>query len=176
MIRLVSTASVAIALAVSGCKSAGEAGASKPSANAPAVPEQVDAPKAPPAAQPATAPPTDKAEDASFVLAAVPAGPYAVGQLGSFAVSLTPRGEYHINQDYPIAISLKPAAGMLLPKAEFKKADAAVFTEQAARFDVPFTPEQKGAHRVEAHVRFAVCTPETCIPDERTLALVLPVE
>jgi hypothetical protein len=25
-------------------------------------------------------------------------------------------------------------------------------------------------------VKFAVCTPENCMPDERTLALVLPVE
>ena len=28
----------------------------------------------------------------------------------------------------------------------------------------------------QARVRFAVCTPENCVPDERTLALVLPVQ
>jgi hypothetical protein len=29
---------------------------------------------------------------------------------------------------------------------------------------------------VSALVKFAVCTPETCVPDERTLALALAVE
>jgi len=152
------------------CKSAAEP--------TPPVPQSNSAPSAavPEQAAPAKAPATDRVDDPSFELVAVPGGPYAVGQLGSFAVSLKPRGEYHINQDYPIAISLHPQAGVNLPRSEFKKADAAVFGEQLARFDVPLTPQQKGAQRLEADVRFAVCTPETCVPDERTLALVLTVE
>jgi hypothetical protein len=158
-------------LGVVACKSAAEP--------APSVPQNTSAPSAmaPEKAAPEkVAPASDRVEDPSFELAAVPGGPYAVGQLGSFAVSLKPRGEYHINQDYPIAISLRPPSGVRLLRSEFKKADAAVFGEQLARFDVPLTPEQKGAHRLEANVRFAVCTPETCIPDERTLALVLTVQ
>jgi hypothetical protein len=151
------------------CKSAAEPAPSMPQSSAASAPEKAAAAKPP-------APASDRVDDPAFELAAVPGGPYAVGQLGSFAVSLKPRGEYHINQDYPIAISFRPEPGVNLPKSEFKKADAAVFGERLARFDVPLTPEQKGAHRLEANVRFAVCTPETCIPDERTLALVLTVE
>jgi len=154
------------------CKSAAESAAPVPQSHS--APSAAAAEKAAPAKAPAPA--TDRVDDPSFELAAVPGGPYAVGQLGSFAVSLKPRGEYHINQDYPIAISLRPPAGMNLPRSEFKKADAAVFGEKLARFDVPLTPQEKGAQRLEANVRFAVCTPETCIPDERTLALVLTVE
>jgi hypothetical protein len=152
------------------CKSAAEPAAP--------VPQSSSAPSAAAHEQaaPAKAPATDRVDDASFELAAVPGGPYAVGQLGSFAVSLKPRGEYHINQDYPITVSMSPATGVNLPRSEFKKADAAVFGEKLARFDVPLTPQQKGAQRLEANVRFAVCTPETCIPDERTLALVLTVQ
>jgi hypothetical protein len=41
---------------------------------------------------------------------------------------------------------------------------------------VPFTPSAVGTHRVEAKVSFAVCTPETCVPDTRTLSLALPVQ
>jgi len=162
-------------LAVVACKSAAEPAGSMPqskSAPSAAALEQVAPAKAPAAPVPAT----ERVDDASFELAAVPGGPYAVGQLGSFAVSLKPRGEYHINQDYPITISVRPAPGLNLPRSEFKKADAAVFGEKLARFDVPLTPQQKGDQRLEANVRFAVCTPETCIPDERTLALVLTVQ
>jgi hypothetical protein len=160
-------------LGVLACKSAAEPAPSVPveshSGPSLAPPEKAAPAKAP-------APATDRVEDPSFELAAVPGGPYAVGQLGSFAVSLKPRGEYHINQDYPITITVRPQAEVNLPRSEFKKADAAVFGEQLARFDVPLTPQQKGAQRLEANVRFAVCTPETCIPDERTLALVLTVK
>src|SRR4029077_14280714 len=108
--------------------------------------------------------------------ALVPSPPYAVGKLASFAISLKPRGVYHINQDYPIDIALTPSDGVTLPKSQSKKADAAAFDEKTARFDVPCTPSKPGQQRVEAHVKFAVCTAENCVPDERTLALVLPVE
>jgi hypothetical protein len=150
------------------CKSAAEP--------APSIPQSNSAPSTAVPEKAAPAPATDRVEDPTFELTAVPGGPYVVGQLGSFAVSLKPRGEYHINQDYPITISVRPQAGLNLPRSEFKRADAAVFGEQLARFDVPLTPQQKGAHRLETNVRFAVCTPETCIPDERTLALALTVE
>jgi hypothetical protein len=160
-----------------GCgSSGGNAGSSADPAPAPAAPAAAPEPAKPAeAAQPA-APPGDKIDDPSFELALVPSPPYTVGKLASFAVSLKPRGVYHINQDYPIDIALTPSEGITLPKNEFKKADAATFEEKSARFDVPFTPGKAGQQRVEAHVKFAVCTAENCVPDERTLALVLPVE
>jgi hypothetical protein len=151
----------------------------------PASPAPADAPKppvvqaaptpAPVAPQPAAAA-TDHVDDPSFELAASPVGPYTAGKLGSFGVSLKPRGVYHVNQEYPISISLHADEAVSLPKAELAKADAATFGEKLARFDVPFTAAKAGSHRVEAKVRFAVCTPENCVPDERTLALMLPVQ
>jgi hypothetical protein len=141
-----------------------------------AAPAAKAAPAAPPAPAAPAAPPTDRVDDPTFELAAAPAGPYAPGKLASFAVSLKPRGEYHVNQDFPMTISVQSSGAVEFPKAKLGKAEAAQFTEQIARFDVPFTPKAAGAHKVEAHVRFAVCTPENCIPDERTLAVVLPVE
>jgi hypothetical protein len=93
----------------------------------------------------------------------------------SFAVSLTPRGVYHVNQDYPFSVSLT-AAGVTFPKAELGKADAAKFDEKSVQLDVPFSAAAAGKYSVSALVKFAVCTPETCVPDERTLALALPVE
>ena len=152
--------------------------------SSPASPVPAEAPKPPvvqaappPAPTPApAAAATDHVEDPSFELAAVPVGPYTAGKLGSFGVSLKPRGVYHVNQEYPISISLHADDAVSLPKAELAKTDAATFGEKLARFDVPFTAAKAGSHRVEAKVRFAVCTPENCVPDERTLALMLPVQ
>lgn len=165
-----------------GCGSGGDsnpAPAAAPPAAAPAAPAApVAAPAAPaaPTPAPAAAAASDRVDDPSFELAAVPAGPYAVGKLGSFAVSLKPRGVYHVNQEYPISISLHGEAGLSFPKADLARADAATFGEKLARFEVPFTAAKAGSLKVEADVKFAVCTPENCVPDERKLALMLPVQ
>jgi hypothetical protein len=146
----------------------------------PAAPSAVAQPPAvaPQSAEPSkpAPPPSERVDDPTFEVAAKPAGPYATGKLSSFAVSLKPRGEYHINQDYPMSIAVAASPELEFPKPKLGKPEAAEFGEQLARFDVPFTAKAAGAHKVEAKVRFAVCTPENCVPDERTLAVVLPVE
>lgn len=145
---------------------------------APHVAEEKPA-QAPPseaaAAKPAE-PLSDKASDPSFMLQLKPAGPYATGKLGTVVLDLEPREPYHVNQEYPMSVSVSAKDGITLPKAELQKGDAAEYTEKRARFEVPFTPTAAGEHQIEAHVRFAVCTPETCVPDERKLALAVPVE
>ena len=115
-------------------------------------------------------------EDPTFTLSAVAAGPYTANTLGHFVLSLTPKGEYHVNEEYPIAITMSAPPGVTLAKAELAKGDAAEFSAKTARFDVPVTPTQVGEHHVTAKVSFAVCTPENCVPDERTLDLALLVQ
>ena len=176
MRRIASAAAAAII--ISGCGSSGSGGgapaaASDPKPAAPAA--QPAAPEPKPAAAP-SAEAKERVDDPSFELALTPSGSYSVGKVASFALSLTPRGEYHINQEYPIGFSLHGSDGLNLPKTEFKKADAATFNLKQARFEVPVTPQKAGPQRVEANVKFAVCTAENCVPDERTLALVLPVQ
>ena len=165
------------ALTACGSSGGGAASGDQPAAP-PAAP--AEAPAAPAAAAPAAAAPaaapTDKVDDPSFVLAATPVGTYASGKLGSVAISLTPRGEYHVNQDYPISVALSGDAALQFPKAQMGKAETAEFSEKVARFDVPVTPQAAGKHALTAKVKFAVCTPENCVPDERTLALALAVE
>ncbi|MEM9194543.1 MAG: hypothetical protein AAGF12_35525 [Myxococcota bacterium] len=115
-------------------------------------------------------------DDPAFELRATAEGPFSSGELSQFAISLTPRGEWHVNEEFPISVELTVPEGIDVPKAELGQSDAAEFGEEAARFDVPFTPSATGEHEVSAKVSFAVCTPSNCIPDERTLALVLPVQ
>jgi len=114
--------------------------------------------------------------ESSFELRATAPGPFHTGQLGRFGISLTPRGHYHVNRDFPMKVTVTAPSGVTVPKNVLERADAAELSEQRARFDVPFTPSAAGDHRVQARVEFAVCTPENCVPDERTLALVLPVQ
>jgi hypothetical protein len=165
-----------LSLALCACRSDAE---SAPPAADPGVAPLAPAPAEVKSAPAEAAPASDRVDDPTFELAAASAGPYATDKLASFAISLKPRGEYHINQDFPISVSVQLSAGSAgidFPKAKLDKPQAAEFDEQLARFDVPFTPRAAGMHKVEAQVKLAVCTPENCVPVERTLAVVLPVE
>lgn len=114
-------------------------------------------------------------EDPSFELRAEAGGPYTTGEAGDFQIRLTPRGNYHVNQEYPMSIEVRAPDAVELPSPTLARTDAETYEEQLASFKVPFVPGQAGTHRVTADVDFAVCTPETCVPERRTLALVLPV-
>jgi hypothetical protein len=113
-------------------------------------------------------------EDPSFELRAVAADAYATGEEGSFEIRLEPRGIYHVNMEYPMSIELS-GAQVEVP-ARVDRAAAAEYTEERARFEIPVTPgEGEGERRVTAEVDFAVCTPEACMPERRTVAVVLPM-
>ena len=121
------------------------------------------------------APPGPVAEDPTYELRATAAGPYTAGSEANFQIQLTPRGDYHVNQDFPMEIALSGPDGVTLPASALVNGDAAEFTEETARFDVPFTAAAAGEHTVTAEVDFAVCTPQACFPEHRTLALAVAV-
>jgi hypothetical protein len=154
-------------------------GGDKP-APAPVAPVPTPAQASPEA--PAAAAPTAPAgaapssiEEASFALRLVEAGPYKAGELGRFVLQIEPRGEYHLNMEYPVEIAVTSDTGATFPKANLAKPDAAEFGEKKARFEVPFTAVAAGDQKVQCNVKFAVCTPETCVPDERNLTLAVAV-
>jgi hypothetical protein len=123
-------------------------------------------------AQPEAAKPT--VEDNTFKLSLAPAPGYAGGKEGAVELKLEARGGYHVNQDYPIRVDLKAPGDVKLDKTTLGKPDAAQFSEASARFSLPFSATA-GAHELTATVDFAVCTKETCLPDQRTVALALQV-
>ena len=114
-------------------------------------------------------------EEGAFELRAQAEPQYAVDSDATFAIALTTRAGWHVNEDYPLSVKLTSPEGVEIARDEFTKDDATEFGEEAARFQVPFRAVQPGEHRVEANVDFAVCTPETCVPEERTLSFILPV-
>lgn len=138
---------------------------------------QTEAEAAPAAPEPAPAE-GPRIEHETFELVATPSGPYSAGQEGKFEIRLVPRGEWHVNVDplFPFGIALDGPDAVSFGEQSLDREDAEEFTEQRARFEVPFTPSAAGEHRVTATVDFAVCTPSTCLPEQRTLAVVLPVQ
>jgi hypothetical protein len=144
---------------------------------------QSSAESAPQAAEPAPLEPAAKApekatpriDDTTFHLALESEPNYSAGQPASVRLVLEARGGYHVNQDYPLRVELKAPPAVKLTKASLAKAVAAQFSEEAARFDLGFSAEP-GSHELTAMVDFAVCTKETCVPDQRTLAVDLRVQ
>lgn len=122
--------------------------------------------------------PTPRIEEATFELVATAAGPYTAGNPGTFEIRLAGRGDYHVNIDplFPFSIALGGPDAVAFEEAALDRESAEEFTEERARFEVPFVPNAEGEHKVTATVDFAVCTATTCIPETRTLALVLPVQ
>lgn len=163
-------------VALCGCGGNKEAAAAAaPAAEAPAAakveaPKPVETAKVPPSAAPSSI------EEAGFSLKLAEAGPYKAGELSRFVLHLEPRGVFHINQEYPIEISLTGDGETSFPKASLARPDAAEFGEKKARFDMPFTAKAAGDHKLLANVKFAVCTAENCVPDERDLALAVAVK
>lgn len=145
-----------------------------PSSAAQANPQPTPAVPTPPPS-PAT-PAGPVVTDTGFELRAAATGPFQVGQASSVSITLTPRSNYHVNQEYPIHVTLHAPAAVALQKTDLTRADALDFGEQVARFSVPFTPSAAGQHAVDADVDFAVCTPENCMPDRRTVRLALAVQ
>ncbi len=114
-------------------------------------------------------------EDTTFRLAlATPEAPSA-DKPASAELTLEARGGYHVNQDYPIKVDVRGAPGLTLTKASLVRADATQFSEEKAAFAVPFAAAA-GTYDLTATVDFAVCTKETCVPDQRTVALALQVK
>ncbi|RLB52578.1 MAG: hypothetical protein DRJ42_14470 [Deltaproteobacteria bacterium] len=115
-------------------------------------------------------------DDPTFELRATASDTYANGELAQFDIRITPKGEYHMNEEFPTTITVHSVDGVAFPNSELEAGDAAEFGAALARFDVPFTASAAGEHRVVCDVSFAVCTASNCIPENRTLAVVLPVE
>ena len=149
---------------------AGACNKSEPSAPTPAPAQPLA-----PAAQAAPAAATPSIEEPTFKLALASDTALSAGAPGTLKLVLEARGGYHVNQDYPIKVQLPAPAGVTLPKPSLGRADAAEFGEHKVRFELPLTA-QTGPCTVSADVDFAVCTAETCVPDERTVALSFDVK
>jgi hypothetical protein len=114
--------------------------------------------------------------ESSFDLSASVAGPYHIGEKSRFAIVLLPRGDYHINQQFPTSVTITAPKTLSIEKTQLVKTDASEFTEQRAKFDIPFSSSEKGEHQLDARVSFAVCTSKTCVPFQKNLTVTVKVD
>ncbi len=138
-------------------------------AEGPAMPDEVPSADPEPSTE-ADVPSGPSARDETYVAHAIPveAG-YAAGSLSTFAVSIESQGEWHLNELFPFSLAVE-GEGLNFPKDTLAQTDAAEWSEESARFDIPFTPAA-GEHEVRATVRFAMCNPTSCVPKTAELAL-----
>lgn len=140
-----------------------KAGANKPPEDQPA------------AEKPAVEKPGKEALASNFALRMHAEADYEMGKLAQFSVSLVPAEGWKVNQEYPMSVEIESPEGLGVMTAKMGKGDAAAFDTHQARFDIPFTPAAVGEHEIVATVNFAVCTAETCVPDQRKLAVAVHV-
>lgn len=122
----------------------------------------------PAAAQPEGTPPVKISKDRYEVTVDTPAG--VAGADSVVTVTLSPKKGWHVNQDFPTKLTITPPAGVTLAKDKLKKADAAEFNNNTAKFAVKYKAAAAGAKSFNAVFKFAVCSAATCDPKTEKLA------
>lgn len=119
-------------------------------------------------------PPTTRVEAPTFAIALASEPEVSTARATNVSLVLEGRGGFHVNLEYPLRVELSGSAAQL-DKTSFGPADATQLSEERARFDVPVRFTSAGKQKLTARVLFAVCTPASCVPAEKTLALELNV-
>lgn len=94
----------------------------------------------------------------------------------AIALHLDAKGKHHVNLEFPTTIEASGPGALGWQKTSFEAKDAKQMTEAKAWFELPLTPTAQGQHEAVLKVSFAVCTPESCMPEERTLRLPITVK
>lgn len=126
-----------------------------------------------PAAAPAEAPAAAKAakampEAAQTYTIRITPGDAEAGKAATSIVEVTPAPGYKMNKDFPTRLKVEPVEGVTLARSEFEKEDIEL-SEEALRFEIPFTPAAAGKLDLSAAADFSVCNENACklIRDEK---------
>lgn len=151
---------------LTGCQKSGDDAAEKPATAETSEKKAAQTAKAPAAAEDAPAKAAAPVEQTYRVK--ITPGDASAGNVATSVVEVTPAAGYKMNLDFPSRLALQPLTGAKADKTEFGKDDCQL-TEQALRFEVPFTPEAAGKLAVSAMADFSVCNESACklIRDEK---------
>lgn len=100
----------------------------------------------------------------------------STGEPAPIAITIERRGDFHINLEYPLRIELGGSHGATIAKSTLAAADASELNEERAHVETQASWSASGRHWLAARVQFAVCTPDTCVPREETVAVQLDVQ
>jgi hypothetical protein len=111
--------------------------------------------------------------DASFKVAVHAPPAVAPGAETIAKVSVTPGPGWKMNLEYPTKLTLTAPEGVQTPTPVLDGKNIAKLVESELAFDVKLTAAKAGTYKVDAELKFAVCTPETCDPKKQTVAIEL---
>jgi hypothetical protein len=121
----------------------------------------------------ALAPPA-RAEEPSYDLYQPSPPALTVDRPASISLSVAPRPGYRLLGDGPVTLRLS-GTGLLLPRPELRREDAADPRAEVPRFEVPVVPTRAGQARLEADLVFYVCRQKRCRPIETRATWALEV-
>lgn len=124
--------------------------------------------------------PTPKVETKTYVaeLTAAPvegSSSMEVGGNADLMVTIRPQNGWHMNHEFPTSVTVAPSEGVTPVKPKVVKKEAKRFDDEGADFLLPVTLKKAGLQQAVADVSFAVCTEQTCLPENLQLALKLDV-
>ena len=116
------------------------------------------------------------ADTDTYTVSLAAPGAVTAGGEGAATVKVVPKGVWKLNDEFPTKLTVTAPAGVSVKKAEQKVKDAVSFGEKEGRWSVEFTAQSAGDKAFKGVVKFAVCTPESCIPKKEELAWNVKVE
>jgi hypothetical protein len=141
----------------------------------PSTPEVAAASSAPPPRDfDRKAPP--RIEAPTFVLELAAPANASAAEPTLFSITLEGRAGFHVSLEYPLRIELGGGERVVLCKATLAAADARELSEDRARFETEARWSGTGPQWLAARVQFAVCTPDSCVPREESLAIAVDVQ
>jgi hypothetical protein len=100
----------------------------------------------------------------------------ASGAEGVATLEIVPAKGWHLNNEFPAKLTVTAPADVALAQAEQKLADASAWSETSGTFTMRFTPSAAGDKKLDANLRFAVCTETTCDPKKEAFSFAVTVE
>lgn len=97
------------------------------------------------------------------------------GQEALARVRVRPQAPWHMNLEYPAKLRLTAPDDVTLDAPLLRKGDAERYDQEGLVFSVLFTPEAKGARKIDAEVDFAVCGDDACGPVTESVELAFEV-
>jgi hypothetical protein len=96
------------------------------------------------------------------------------GAKGTVMARIVPRAGAHLSEEAPVSLGLVAPDAIALAKSKATKADVK-FKDGGGTIEVPFTAVQTGSTKIDARLKFYICTDRTCAQQEKTASLPVTV-
>jgi hypothetical protein len=98
-----------------------------------------------------------------------------VGAKSSASLIITGKNGWHLNQEAPMTVALVAQPGVTVPKAKLTRGDLVESSQDAARFEIPFSTTEPGKTSINAEAKFVMCQEQACKPVKEKLSFNIDV-